>query len=372
MESTQEKYSTVHYRNYLQLDQLLGAQRLRSTELEGETAHDEMLFIIVHQAYELWFKQIIHELESVLEMFRQEKVDERSIGTSIGRLERVIDIQKILISQIGIMETMTPLDFLDFRKFLFPASGFQSFQFRKVENLLGLESPQRMTYNGCPYSSVFAQERKEELEQIEKDTSLFEAIEDWLERTPFLNTGEFNFLSEYKKAHDRMVAYEKEAISSSNYLTQDEKDMRIGNLERTEQYISDFLDPEKYKAFQEKGEIRISYKATVAALLINLYRDEPLLHLPFRLLTCIIEIDDQMTTWRYRHAQMVLRMLGNKMGTGGSTGHSYLNATAQKHMIYRDLHNISTLLIPRSELPPLPENLKRQLSFYFTQQMKQN
>jgi len=110
----------------------------------------------------------------------------------------------------------------------------------------------------------------------------------------------------------------------------------------------------------------MSYKATVAALLINLYRDEPLLHLPYRLLTCFIEIDDAMTTWRYRHAQMVLRMLGNKIGTGGSTGHSYLNETAQKHMIYRDLHNISTLLIPRSELPELPEDLKKNLSFYYT------
>jgi len=364
----QEKYSTVHYKNYLQLDRLLSAQSLRSAELEGETAHDEMLFIIVHQAYELWFKQIIHELESVLEMFRQEKVDEHNIGTSIGRLERVIDIQSILIQQIAIMETMTPLDFLDFRKFLFPASGFQSFQFRKIENLLGLESPQRITYNGCPYSSVFSEEKQKELEQMERDTSLFEAIEDWLERTPFLKTGDFSFIAEYKKAHQRMISTEKQAINASGYLTDDEKAMRIANLERTEKYVHDFLDPDKYNALKGEGQIRMSYKATVAALLINLYRDEPLLHLPFRLLTCIIEMDDQLTTWRYRHAQMVLRMLGNKMGTGGSTGHDYLNATAQKHMIYRDLHNISTLLIPRSELPVLPPDLKRQLSFYYTNQ----
>lgn len=366
MDTKQEKYSTIHYRNYLQIDKLLSAQTLRSAELEETPAHDEMLFIIVHQTYELWFKQIIHELESVLEMFRQEVVDERNIGTAISRLERVIDIQKILIEQIGIMETMTPLDFLDFRKYLFPASGFQSFQFRKIENLLGLESPQRMTYNGCPYSSVFSEERQGELLQMEKDTSLFEAIEDWLERTPFLKTGDFHFLEEYKKAVNRMLADEKEAIQKSVYLDESEKKMRVSMLEGTDNYFSVVLDPERYAELQAKGEIRMSYKATIAALLINLYRDEPLLHLPYRLLTCIIEIDDALTTWRYRHAQMVLRMLGNKMGTGGSSGHSYLNATAQKHMIYRDLHHISTLLIPRSELPELPADLKKKLSFYYT------
>jgi tryptophan 2,3-dioxygenase len=362
----QEKYSTVHYRNYLQLDQLLSAQKLRSADLEEKPAHEEMLFIIVHQAYELWFKQIIHELESVLAMFRQEVVDEKNIGTAVARLERVIDIQGILIEQIGIMETMTPLDFLDFRKYLFPASGFQSFQFRKIENLLGLESEQRMTYNGCPYSSVFSTERETELLQMEEDSSLFEAMEEWLERTPFLKTGDFHFLDVYKEAVNRMLADEKDAIQDSIFLNDQEKKMRVSMLEGTDNYFSVVLDKKKYEELQSKGQIRMSYKATVAALLINLYRDEPLLHLPYRLLTCFIEIDDAMTTWRYRHAQMVLRMLGNKIGTGGSTGHSYLNETAQKHMIYRDLHNISTLLIPRSELPELPEDLKKNLSFYYT------
>ena len=163
-----------------------------------------------------------------------------------------------------------------------------------------------------------------------------------------------------------MLETERQAILNSAYLTQEEIQQRIQMLEGTDNYFSIVLNKEKYVQLQKEGKIRMSYEATVAALLINLYRDEPLLHLPFRLLTCIIEIDDSLTTWRYRHAQMVLRMLGNKMGTGGSSGHSYLNATAQKHMIYRDLHNISTLLIPRSELPELPFEMKRQLSYYFS------
>ena len=126
-----KKYTTIHYHSYLELDKVLNAQTLRSAELETP-AHEEMLFIITHQAYELWFKQIIHELGSVHQMFQNDNVDEKNIGTAIGRLERVEEILKLLIQQIGIMETMTPLDFLDFRAYLFPASGFQSFQFRHL------------------------------------------------------------------------------------------------------------------------------------------------------------------------------------------------------------------------------------------------
>jgi tryptophan 2,3-dioxygenase len=112
----------------------------------------------------------------------------------------------------------------------------------------------------------------------------------------------------------------------------------------------------------------MSYDATIAALFINLYRDEPILHLPFRLLVTLTEIDEALTTWRYRHAQMVMRMIGNKIGTGGSSGHAYLHKTAEKHHIFKDLHAIATLLIPRSELPELPKHLKEQLDFNFKHQ----
>jgi tryptophan 2,3-dioxygenase len=100
--------------------------------------------------------------------------------------------------------------------------------------------------------------------------------------------------------------------------------------------------------------------------MIHLYNEEPLLQLPHRFLITLVDIDELLTTWRYRHAQMVMRMLGRKMGTGGSSGHDYLRATALKHHIFADLHNISTLLIPRSELPDLPEAVIQQLGFCYT------
>ncbi len=108
--------------------------------------------IITHQAYELWFKQIIHELESVVQLLQVDRIDERKIGIVVGRLKRVESILQLLIQQVGLMETMTPLDFLDFRNYLFPASGFQSFQFRAVECLLGLPEMQRITYFNQKYN----------------------------------------------------------------------------------------------------------------------------------------------------------------------------------------------------------------------------
>ena len=150
MEYPKDPYISIHYKKYLGLEQLLSAQRLRSEDLE-KPAHDEMLFIIMHQVYELWFKQIIHEIKSIAVMFEGDLMDEREISTAVARLERIIEIQKLLIEQINVMETMTAMDFLDFRQYLFPASGFQSLQFRIVENMLGLKEEQRLTYNSMPY-----------------------------------------------------------------------------------------------------------------------------------------------------------------------------------------------------------------------------
>lgn len=366
MNAEEKKYSPVHYRQYLGLDQLLGAQHPRSATLEPEPAHDEMLFIIVHQSYELWFKQILHELESVVDLFKSGRVDERNMGTAVARLQRVIEILKLLVEHIRVMETMTPLDFLDFRKYLFPASGFQSFQFRKVENMLGLPEPDRMTYNNYHYAAFFSPGEQAELKHIADGNNLFDAVEDWLERTPFLRFGDFQFLDHYKASVERMVAREAEAINASDYLTADEKEMRLRMMASTDGYFKSILDPMQHSEEKGKGTFRLSYDALLAVLMINLYNEEPLLQLPYRFLICLADIDELLTMWRYRHAQMVMRMLGRKTGTGGSSGHAYLHETAMKHHIFTDLHNISTLLIPRSELPPLPDRLKRELSFYYT------
>lgn len=360
-----QKYSSIHYNSYLQIDKITSAQSLRSEEL-GQPAHDEMLFIITHQVYELWFKQINHELRAIVKDFSGDQLNETNVGTVVSRLNRIIEIMKLLVQQVGIIETMTPLDFLDFRNYLFPASGFQSFQFREMEVMLGLKENRRITYNDKPYHCVFANSAKSTLENLEESNSLSDLVEDWLERTPFLEFESFNFIEEYQKAVKHMLENEQNAINASEILSAENKTMRLRMLGDTSTYFANIMDEKQHDAMVADGKLNISYKATIAALFINLYRDEPILHLPFQLLSKLVEIDDQLTTWRYRHAQMVMRMLGKKVGTGGSSGHEYLASTAAKHHIFADFHNVSTLLIPRSELPILPEKFKRNLGFHFS------
>lgn len=365
MDKKDIKYTSIHYQSYLQLDKILGAQDLRSVEA-GDPAHDEMLFIITHQVYELWFKQIVHELRAVIDDFDDGRVDERNIGRAIARLDRIIKIQGILVEQLEIMETMTALDFLEFRSYLFPASGFQSIQFREVEILLGLKRAERENYLKEPYDIVFDDTTKTKIHAWERGENLFTLIEDWLERTPFLNWEGFSFIEEYKKSVQSMYEKEKAAIQATPILSEENKKARLENLVHTESYFKRVLDPVEHEKEIEAGRLKLSYKATIAALLIHVYREEPILWQPFNLLRKLVDIDQNFTIWRNRHAQMVMRMLGNKMGTGGSSGHKYLKKTADKHHVFRDFYHIATLLVPRSDIPTLPDNLKESLGFYFS------
>jgi tryptophan 2,3-dioxygenase len=122
----------VTYASYLGLEQLLAAQKPRSTGPDGQPEHDELLFIVIHQVYELWFKQLIHELTEI-----QRTLETGDTDTTLHLLNRVLKILKTLVSQIDVLETMTPLQFLSFRDRLESASGFQSAQFREVEAILG-------------------------------------------------------------------------------------------------------------------------------------------------------------------------------------------------------------------------------------------
>lgn len=365
--SREKKYTSIHYSSYLGLDKILEAQHPRSAQL-GKEAHEEMLFIIIHQVYELWFRQILHEVESVMKMFASDKVDEKNIDVAVSRLERVNEILKLLIQQIKVLETMTPLDFLDFRGYLFPASGFQSFQFRKLEVMLGLKIEKRISYTPHAYYKEFSDEQQSEIQNLESASSLFDLIEAWLERTPFLQMEEFDFKNKYMQAVNNMLQRERDAIQSSDYLSEHEKAMRLKMNGDTDSYFANIFNPDFHARQIAEGKMRLSFKAAMAALLIHLYGSEPLLQLPCRLLNTITEMDELLTNWRYRHAQMVMRMLGRKSGTGGSSGHEYLMDTVKKHQIFIDFHNISTLLIPRSELPELPGSMKKMLGYYFNQQ----
>ena len=137
---------SIYYGDYLQLGKLLDSQLPLSRKFADETngeCHDEMLFIVVHQVYELWFKQILHDLNGILNTFNREFVPESELSGVVQKLGRIQKIQTLLIGQFDVLETMTPMDFLEFRDLLIPASGFQSVQFREIEIKLGLNTNDR-------------------------------------------------------------------------------------------------------------------------------------------------------------------------------------------------------------------------------------
>lgn len=358
-------YPPISYGDYLKTRELLSLQSLRSSEF-GSVAHDEMLFIVIHQTYELWFKQILTELESVREIFQEKSVEDTKLGLGVARLERVVAIQRLLIDQVNVLETMTPLDFLEFREVLYPASGFQSLQFRLLENKLGLKSETRLPFNALPYHSYVTKEEAEILQKPETEPSIFELVERWLERTPFLEAGGFKFWENYRQAVVDMLDRDSETIAANPMLQAEQKERNQKEIDSAKQTFAAFFSEDEYEKLRKEGHWRMSHRAVQAALLIQLYRDQPVLHLPYRLLTALQDIDESMTTWRYRHALMAHRMLGSKVGTGGSSGHRYLKAATDKHRIYADLFNLATFLIPRSHLPKLPNEIREKLGFHYT------
>lgn len=356
--------SGIYYTDYLQLDKLLDAQHLESAK-QGKPAHDEMLFIITHQTYELWFKQIVFELKSIIEVFDDPKVEDKKMGRVIHRLERIKEIQRVLIQQIDIIETMTPLDFLDFRDLLVPASGFQSVQFKQIEILLGIKRHYRINADKEFFHSRLTESDLNLLDELEQQQSLLQLTDRWLDQMPFLEFGEFDFWTEYNKAVSKMLDSDTHIVETNPTLTDREKEFQLNDLLVTRTRFESLLDKDKFNELREQGEFRLSQDSCLAALFVHLYRDEPMLYSPFRYLTLLVDIDELFTNWRQRHAMMVRRMLGTKIGTGGSSGHDYLSATTRQNRVFIDLFKLSTFLIPREDLPKLPDELRRGLGFFF-------
>ena len=334
--------AAVHYHDYLQLDKILGAQLLESDKCNA-SAHDEMLFIVIHQAYELWFKQLHYEVDSLHAIMRKPALNDNSpeLQTVVHRLHRMGVILRVLVHQIDILETMTPMDFLDFRDMLRPASGFQSWQFKLLEAKLGLKFEYR--HGKEYYTAQLRQEHIDIIKKAESEHSFLQLVNDWLERMPFfenkdlwVNFSHTDFWESYKEAY-------------TNSLAEAEKN----NLEAFDEVF--FQQRESHYTF--------SAKANRAALFIMLYRGYPLLQLPFQLLNNLLDIDEQLSTWRHRHMNMVHRMIGTRIGTGGSSGKDYLKSAADKHYIFKEIAQLTSFLIERRKLPQLPKAVEEKLGF---------
>ncbi len=357
----------MNYHDYLQLEKILTSQTPES-ERVGRASHDEMLFIITHQAYELWFKQILFELESIKSYFEAREINDRDMNTIVLRLERVISILIHLVDQVKILETMTPLDFLEFRDLLVPASGFQSFQFRQIELILGLKREQRHELNQKGFTHYLKPKQADLAQKLEASPSLFDHLQRWLERTPFLQTQAFDFWDEFQKVVHSNLHQDREMIEKAPNLTEISKQKSLEQVKLSSASFASLFDEKVYLDLKNQGQWRFSLKALKAILFIQLYRDEPALHLPFRLLSLLSDLDEWLTTWRHRHALMAKRMIGSRVGTGGSSGFDYLKKATEEHRVFQDLNRLTTFLIPRSQLPPLPPQLKQSLAFHYSNQ----
>jgi len=333
----------VHYHDYLQLDKILNAQAPESDKL-NLSAHDEMLFIVIHQAYELWFKQLHHEVNSIIAIMQKPALNDNSpeLQTVVHRLNRIATILRVLVHQIDIMETMTPMDFLDFRDMLRPASGFQSWQFKELEAKLGLKFQHR--HGQEYYTSQLKKEQVDAIRKTESEKSLLELVNSWLERMPLAPSwpnADEPFWDDYRSRYKNSLAEGEK----NNLVAFDET-----FLEKKTQGIND-------------GQRSLSANASRAALFIMLYRGYPLLQQPFQLLNALLEIDEQLSSWRYRHMNMVHRMIGTRIGTGGSSGKDYLKAAADKHYIFKEIAQLNSFLIERRRLPQLSHELEKKLGF---------
>ena len=242
----------VSYSSYLKVDSLLSLQEPLSQGPE----HDELLFIVIHQTYELWFKQLIHELEMTQTVLRRDE-GHRALSL-LGRSRTIL---KTLVSQVDILETMTPLQFNSFRDRLESSSGFQSAQFREVEAIFGRRDNdivRHLSTEGQSQSRVLAAMNRHSL---------------W----------------------DDVLAY----LSRRGYGVPP----AVLNRDVTQAYEPD---------------------AQVQEVLIDVYRNNPAEAL---LLEALVDVDEGIQEWRYRHVKMVERTIGHKMGTGGSSGAGYLIST---------------------------------------------
>lgn len=255
------------YHSYLKIKELLNLQELQSP---GE--HDEMLFIIIHQSYELWFKEMLHELD-----FIASKLEEGDLTRAGHNMKRVLTILKVVVHQVDILETMSPLEFLSFRNYLQSASGFQSYQWRELEFLLGQKA------------EVHLQRFESEPDIWEKLNQRYHAPSIWLRFLKYLHTKGYEF-----PLHD-----------FENPITQPTKSTEVIQNLIKEIYRSDSAIAE----FCER----------------------------------LVDLDEGIQEWRYRHVKMVERTIGNKQGTGGSAGVEYLKSSLFKPL-FPDLWEVRSNL----------------------------
>lgn len=351
----------MYYGSYLQLEKILDSQHPVSFKEGNEPAHDEMLFIVIHQAYELWFKQILFELDYAMGVFQKETINDNSEDLNLvrHRLKRVIKILELLNQQVNVLDTMTPMDFLAFRNLLTPSSGFQSKQFRLIEAKLGLQIEKRhqKDYYKRTNEGGFNQTDYQQISHTEDHKNLLQLVNDWLERMPFFESVYWNDANA-THSFDHPFWQQYRNIYADGLSEREQPKLLDFDAVFFEQYANELSSEQR-----DNLQTSFSPAAMRSALFIMLYRDFPVFQTSYQLLDALIEIDHLLSNWRHKHLIMVRRMIGMRVGTGNTSGAGYLEGALNKHYVYRDISGLSTYLIERKKLPKLPESLVRHLGF---------
>ena len=338
------------YGGYLRLDELLDLQD-GPAGYSPAPSNDELHFIIVHQTFELWFKLILRELKEARALLTQAKVEESQIPVIVHHLERVSEIFRLLADQWKVMETLSPQDFLAFRDRLGTSSGFESWQMRELEVLLGLEQSQRVGgMDPLAHMQKLSDEGKvtaevmEAFEDTNEKPSLNDALNAWLARTPIHaslpeSEGDETKVQAYVDGHlQAMTEHGEQVIAHMVRIGHGTEATVRPRIEAGIEGARTFLLPD--------GK---PHRGRAGLLFIESYRDLPLLSWPRRLLDSFVELEQAMLLFRTHHARMVERMIGRRMGTGGSSGVDYLDATT-KYRVFVDLWAVRTLLVKREAL----------------------
>jgi tryptophan 2,3-dioxygenase len=350
------------YWDYIQVEKLLALQGGLDRD-ETTLANDEVLFISVHQIFEVWFKLIYRELRSARDLFQAPFVEEQQLSGAVHSLERIATIFKVSTQHWEVMETLNTREYLAFRDKLMGASGFQSAQLRQIEILFGLDEKERVALglegsymealkaaDGSP-SPAHARVKA----ALADKPTLKDAIDAWLYRTPIDGVGPNDeraqseldkfarsFLASHAQAVDRSASRAMDIAASDT-----DRERLRGRYAAEKESVRAFVCPS-----DAEGGARLQ-RVRCAMIFIETYRELALLAWPRALLDALVEVEQLFVVFRQRHARMVERIIGRRTGTGGSAGVDYLDSTALKYRVFRDLWAIRTLQIPRDLAPAL-------------------
>ena len=352
---------TTTYWDYLRLGNLLNLQSGLEAD-DDQISEDELHFIVVHQAFELWFKLILRELRLARDKMAAPFVEEETIPYVVHHLRRIVEILRLATEQFRVMETLTPQDFLAFRSKLGAASGFQSLQMREIEAMMGLQEDERAAFGHAdpvgavqrvaqqsPHSAAMLQR----LQHARQSVSLRQALHAWLYRTPIQGSRPCDahdaetvqtFLDAYFSALQTQQAAQMQQLAADDREGAAIQARFAASLETSRTFLAgaDVADADRPQICRIRA----------ALLFIESYRDLPLLAWPRLLLDTVVEMEEGFILWRTRHARMVERVIGRRVGTGGSSGVDYLDETA-KYRIFPELWAVRTLLLPRAATPAL-------------------